>query len=149
MMKFFNELKNSVDKILAILQQKREPAPVLTSDLMRSILGSIKIDDIQEPEFANTEEKTVYLAEAVAALRRFIEPRCKKLIAQQKDFLADQAEGQQVIFGRGSMNGIKLVLESFEKDLIEYQELTKPPEPFDRHKILNALGADEYQKGRE
>jgi hypothetical protein len=112
-------LCEKVDNLSGILSKKEE---VTSVSLMRRILGSIDVSDEPNEEVFNNR--------AGAIFKDVIEPKLKRMAREQERFTAAEAANwDQAMFGRGTLNGIELVREEFEKAYSVYSESTKPPEP--------------------
>ena len=98
--------------------------------LNRKQLGCIDLSDIKEPKEENKKKER---NAKIASDFRYIEPAIKKLIIAQQEFMANQCENEsQLLFGRGSMNGLALVLEELKNYKSEHEEDTKPKDNFDK-----------------
>ena len=100
----------------------------------RHQLGSIDLSDIKE-ELTENEQKERNAN--IANSYKYIEPTIKKLLIAQQEFMAKQCENEnQLLFGRGSINGIAVVLEELRSYKLAHEELTKPQEKFDKHEVF-------------
>lgn len=82
--------------------------------LQRHLLGSIDLSDIEEKELSESERKA-YCAAIFAAFPR-LEKDIKKLQYEQLVFQANTAENwEQVLFGRGTFNGLDLILDLWRR----------------------------------
>lgn len=105
--------------VYALLFEKQ---PEITSvSLMREILGSIDLSEEPNEEVFNNR--------AGAIFKDVIEPKLKKMAREQERFTAAEAANwDQAMFGRGTLNGIELVREEFEKAFSAYQQSLQPVE---------------------
>jgi len=100
----------------------------------RHQLGSIDLPDIKE-ELTENEQKERNAN--IANSYKYIEPTIKKLLIAQQEFMAKQCENEnQLLFGRGSINGIAVVLEELRSYKLAHEEETKPQEKFDEHEVF-------------
>jgi len=103
--------------------------------LNREQLGSLELDLAGTTGLSEDEIKERNAA--VSSNFKIIELTIKRLLIAQQEFMANQCENEkQLLFGRGSINGISLVLEKFKKYKSQHDELTKPSEEFNPHKII-------------
>ena len=113
-----------------------------SSELIRHKLGSIDLPDI-ENKIMSTQERMEYCGKVALNFKTVIEPEIKKMIKLQEEWMAEKSDGvQQFDIGRGTINGLLLVLEKFEKDYsdyIQYLEDEKNKGKFDKDKILGKL----------
>lgn len=110
-----------------------------TTDLLRHQLGSINLKDVRDKKELTENERKNYVAN-VAASFKLIESDIKELIIAQEEFIATQATSwDQVLVGRGSINGLYLLLEKYEKAFLEHQDNIKPKDEFNPHAIIPEL----------
>ena len=157
MIKFFKELKQNILTLLQrsgfmsdqladiydLLKNKTEAIP--TAPLLvvaRHTLGSIDVSDIEDPDKQSDEDYLSYCARA-AQFYDLLEKEAKYMVKLQHDYWFTQAEGEsQMMFGRGTSNGIQLMLDRFEKLKNIYIDKTKieeKPEIGSREDILASL----------
>lgn len=125
--KYFEELRKGIESLHELLSKKE---PEITSvSLMRHILGSIDLSQESNDEVFNNR--------AGAIFKDVIEPKLNKMAREQERFTAAEAANwDQAMFGRGTLNGIELVREEFEKAYAVYQQSNQLPEPFDKQNPL-------------
>lgn len=118
--RYFEELKNEIASLRELLTKKE---PEITSvSLMRRILGSIDISEEPTAEVFNNRVGAIF--------KDVIEPVLKRMAREQERFTAAEAANwDQAMFGRGTLNGIELVREEFEKAYNAHLEANKQPEP--------------------
>jgi len=69
-----------------------------------------------------------------------LEKDIKKFMREQLMYSSNQAENwEQVIFGRGTFNGMALLLEYWKQINNKHISDTKEKESFDKHKIINEI----------
>jgi hypothetical protein len=74
------------------------------------------------------------------AIYDIVKARWDKRIREQERFTtAEAANWDQAIFGRGTLNGIELVLEDFKTVNAAWKQANLPPEPFDKQNPLPEL----------
>lgn len=116
--------------------KKKENSSIM---LMRHLLGSISLDDIEADEEMTEEERKDYCA-AISAVFPRIEKDIKKFLHVQLMYSANQAEDwEKVIFGRGTFNGLALLLAYWGKAHLEYTEKGKSKEEFDKHSVMGEI----------
>jgi hypothetical protein len=132
--KKLNDLSSEiVGLILALNNRAKKENEDLSLAFMRKVLGSIDLTNIPEITHPDHEDKKEYLAKITSVVFPIVESRIKTLINHQKDFIANEASCMdQIWFARGSINGLSLVLESFEKDRSEFNDMSKPKENIER-----------------
>jgi hypothetical protein len=106
---------------------------------MRNILGSIDLSDVEaEKEMSKTERES-YCAQ-IFAVFPILEKDIKQMLFQQLMFSSNNAENwEQVVFGRGTFNGMDLLLEKWKKASLEYEEKNKNKEEINIHNPLPEL----------
>ena len=73
----------------------------------------------------------------IASDYKILERIVAEYIKEQKDFMANQCEnGQQLLFSRGTVNGISLLGEAFTSFKGQHDEITKPKENYNPNKIF-------------
>lgn len=99
--------------------------------LNKNQLGSIDLSDVRDKELSENEIKKRNAN--IANSYKYIEPTIKKLLIAQQEFIANRCENEnQLLFGRGSINGISVVLEELRSYKLAHEEDTKPQEKFDK-----------------
>ena len=98
----------------------------------REQLGSIS--SIEENLTENeTKDRNARIASNYKMLERIV----AEYIKEQKDFLANQCENEnQLLFSRGTINGLYLISEAFKSYKGQHDEITKSPEQFNPHKVI-------------
>lgn len=110
-----------------------------TLKLQRHLLGSIHLSDVEQSEEITEEERKVYCSVIYAVYPR-LEKDIKQFLHQQLMFSANSAETwEQVIFGRGSFNGLSLLLEHWQKASSEHMAHAKKEDDFDEHNPLSEV----------
>ena len=100
--------------------------------LNRSQLGSIDFSDTKLTEMQKVE-RNAKIAADYKLLSRIVEDFLK----EQKDFIANQCENEsQLLFSRGTVNGISLLGEAFTSFKGQHDEITKPKENYNPNKIF-------------
>lgn len=85
-----------------------------TIRLQRNLLGSIDLSDVPEEKEQTEEERRDYCAAIWAVFPR-LEKDLKRFMLEQLMFSANEADTwERVIFGRGSFNGMALLLERWK-----------------------------------
>lgn len=138
------DLYDSVPKNQKTILDKEES--LLT--VARHTLGSIDLVDLEDPTPKGEDDFIAYTAQA-AQFYDFFEKEAMRAIKMQHDWWFTNAENwDQTMFGRGTSNGIQLILDRIKelKDL-HIQKLKKEEEPKagSRESILARLqvGSDE------
>lgn len=122
--KDFEALQDEIGKLRVALEFKQDYG-FLSVALMRELLGSIDVGEEVNPEVFNNR--------AGAIFKDVVEPKLKQMAREQERFTAAEAANwEQALFGRGTLNGIELVREEFEKAYGVYQQATQPKEQFDK-----------------
>lgn len=112
-------ISSKLDEVRHLLEPKQEQP---TSDsLMRRILGSIDLSEEPNDEVFNNR---------VGSIFEIIEPKLRKMAREQERFTtAESADWGQVLFGRGTLNGIELVIEELKKAHVVYLATHNPTPP--------------------
>jgi len=106
-------------------------------ELLRHELGSIDLSDIKKEEL-NESERKEYCASISAVFPR-IEKDIKKFLYEQLMFSANQAEDwDRVIFGRGTFNGMDILLNFWKIAHLEHSA-KEPKEEFDKSSPVGEL----------
>lgn len=106
-------------------------------ELQRHILGSVDLVDLVDT-LESEQERKDYCA-AIFAVYPRIEKDLKRFMHTQLLFSSMQAETwEQTLFGRGTFNGLSLVLEHWRKAQAEHIE-SVTPEPFDKTMPLSEV----------
>ena len=91
-----------------------------TIKLQRNLLGSIDIEDLEDKEMTDEERKD-YCA-AIFAVYPRLEKDLKRFLHTQLMFSSNEADTwEKVIFGRGTFNGIALLLEYWKIAASEFE----------------------------
>jgi len=122
----------------AMLKGDAEPDKKAVA-LIRHLLGSVDLDDIELNDMAPDERKE-YVGKATAAYQGTIKQEGKRLLKAQEEFVARQAEPFNLLFARGTVNGITLFMEIYEDMQIEHRENNKQPEKFNARAMFPELG---------
>jgi len=110
-----------------------------SAELLRNLLGSIDLSDISELEKAELSNEEFLERAAIANefYKNHFEKVLKLLIQKQFEWIGTQTQGsEQLMFGRGTINGLFLVQGWFEdqfKGLAQHQEDNKPQKPIYGH----------------
>ena len=106
-----------------------------TLTLLKHQLGSIDLKDLEMGDMSESERKE-YVA-SINAIYPRLEKDTKKMLHEQLMFMSTEAENwDQIIFGRGTFNGIDLLLNHWKKASNEHEERLKPEDKFDRHELM-------------
>lgn len=106
-------------------------------EVIRHELASIDLSDIEEKEMTENERKE-YIA-AISAVFPRLEKDIKRFLYEQLMFIANQAQDMnQISFGRGTFNGMDILLNFWKKAHIEHT-VKEPKEEFDKHDVVGEL----------
>lgn len=99
----------------------------------RSFLGSIDKDQVQYIKGMSISEHDEHVGSISSIYqKRAFSLELNSLMDSQVYWMGEQADGdRQHLFGKGTLNGIQLVLERFQLLDSESRERTKPKEKFD------------------
>lgn len=110
-----------------------------TIELQRHLLGSIDLSDVEDAKELSEEEKRARV-DIIGAAFPFIERDIKKFLYEQLMFSSNQAlDWEQVLVGRGTFNGMDLLLEHWKKDRVEFLAKATPKEEFDEHNPVGEI----------
>ncbi len=104
----------------------------------RHQIGSIDLADIIDVDALKPSDKKIYLQEAeVLWSNPVFQNETKKIIRLQLEFIGMNAEYfEQMLVGRGTINGCDLLRERIEKLHLEYKDSTQSTEEkFDEFEI--------------
>jgi len=107
---------------------------IKTTDLvlMRHLLGSIDLADVEEEKEMSENERKDYCATISAVFPR-LEKDIKKFLHAQLMFSANQAEDwEKVVFGRGTFNGIDILYQHWKQAHMEHTAKGQKDEPEDK-----------------
>ena len=113
----------------------KEVERVVTYDLVRKAILSVDRGNIRyvkamgEPEYA---EHLSHIARCFTSPGFQVE--IDSLIDTQVYYMAEQS--QDLSFDRGTINGMRIVLERFEKLAAEHKKRTQPKEEFEKNEIF-------------
>ena len=136
---FFNnrklrDLENQVS--LLKLKLSLSEAKVSTTELIRRQLSSLNLSDFTKDDKMSESERREYVS-AISAVWPRLERDIKRFLYDQLIFTSNNSESwDQVIFGRGTFNGMDLLLNHWRKVHEEHQMNSKPKEDFDQYNPL-------------
>lgn len=106
-------------------------------EVLRHELASIDLSDIEEEDMTESE-RTEYVA-AISAVFPRLEKDIKKFLHAQLMFVSNNAQDMnQVSFGRGTFNGMVLLLENWKRAHEEHT-VKEPKEEFGKHDVVGEL----------
>ena len=138
------------EKLKKEIEELKKKPEVSLADLMRDNLGlavldfnTVKEDGIP-PHFLDTDKKDLrelYINQLAQIYQlEVFHAMCKNHIDTQGNYSFRNADGDlQMLAGRMSVNGIRLIQKDVEKGFIEYQEGRKPPEEFDEFETTEGI----------
>lgn len=104
--------------------------------LLRNQLGSVDLSDVEEE--MTEQERKEYVA-AISAVFPRIEKDIKKFLYDQLLFMSNKSENwDHVLFGRGTFNGMSILLEHWKIAHVEHTSNSKE-KPFNKTNILPEL----------
>lgn len=107
--------------------------------LIRHQLGSVDLSDVATDEEMLESERKEYCA-AISAVFPRLERDIKKFIYEQIVFMArGSADWNQVMFGRGTVNGFDLLLDHWRLAHNENMEKSQPKN-FDKNSPIGEVG---------
>lgn len=109
----------------------------LSANMMRHLLSSINLDDarINKPVAGN--ELREHNARISALYAGSVEISLKKLIVAQEEYGIRMANNANLMFARGTLNGIMLIDEMFKDAIREHEASRKDTEPEDKHSMFS------------
>lgn len=100
---------------------------------MRHLLATIDLANAQEDEKDMSEQDRKSYCGAIYSVFSYIEKDIKRLLYKQLMFASNNAENwEQVVFARGTFNGIDILLEKWRMAAKEHEDSlkeTKPEQP--------------------
>ncbi len=124
----------------------------LTADVTRRMLGSVTLEDARHAKPMREDRIRAFEVHMGAIFKDFVEPRLTRLLIAQQELMSLGSEEMrqlhrsvrdQIVYGRGSINGIMLVYEEFREAFDAYMSRSSGTEPFDKYKLFPELYADE------
>lgn len=110
MLKFIKDIEEIKEKL------SLTPEVPTVGDLTRHQLGSIDLTDFESLLPQNEEERKAYVRYIASGFKPHLSPVGKKLIQAQLEFLGKEAiDWEKSLFAKGTLNGIMLLYEEFEK----------------------------------
>ncbi len=107
----------------------------LSVRLIRHQLGSIDLSD-REPIRLEGEARETYLAR-LSSTYEIYKNELDKLLVTQEQYMGRQVEDEkQLMFARGTVNGIMLVMDIFDGYMEEYKAINSGRKPFDKKKLF-------------
>lgn len=104
----------------------KEKVDELSLALIRHLLGSIDLSDVKEDEKEISKEERKSYCAAIFAVWPRLEKDIKELLHRQLMFVCNEAETwEQVIFGRGTFNGIDLLYKLWKAAATEFEATPK------------------------
>lgn len=122
---------------MAFKKNKKKTFSEKVTDLNRHELGSIDLSDRLVIPNLKGESRMNYLRSAELVFNNeSFKNEIKALVQAQLEFIANETTSfEQVLVGRGTLNGLFILEEVFEKYHNEFIELTKRPEDFDPFEV--------------
>lgn len=110
-------------------------------ELLRHLLGSIDFSDVEDEEKEMSETERREYCSAIFAVWPRLEKDIKKFLHTQLMFSSNEADTwERVIFGRGTFNGLDLLLEHWRKAKTEYEALPKEDKKdFDKNNPISEI----------
>lgn len=102
---------------------------------------AVKRNDLEDIRNMDESEKKAHVADIAEIYnKKAFGKELESLVSQQVYFIAERALGQnQLDFGRGTINGIRLVQERFGDLHAEHAERSKPDEPFNPYELFEKI----------
>lgn len=98
----------------------------LSIKLIRHLLGSIDLSDVDEEEKDMSETERKEYCAAIFAIWPRLKKDLKKMLYTQLMFSSNEAETwERVVFGRGTFNGLDLMYDKWEKAATEFESMPK------------------------
>ena len=118
--------------------KESEPVKEMTIALQRNLLGSIDLSDIEDKE-ESEEERRAYCSAIFAVFPR-LEKDLKRFMMEQLLFSSNNAETwEQVLFGRGSYNGLSLVYDYWKTVQAEHISNSEKKEDFNKSSPIGEI----------
>ena len=117
----------------------KEPKPIEpTIALQRKLLASIDLSNIENKE-ESEQDRRDYCSAMFAVYPR-LEKTIKKFLHEQLLYSSNQADTwERVLFGRGTYNGLALLLEEFERASKEHEANSKHEDKFDKSNPIGEI----------
>ena len=128
----FNKIKSFFQRIE--IRPEYIYLPVKDIDLMREQLGSIKLSDTEEE--MTEQERREYCAAIFAVYPRLEKDIKRFLYKQLEESIARAETWEQVIFGKGTFNGMVYLMEKWKQANDEHIASVPPGTKFNPHNPL-------------
>lgn len=136
------EIDHRIDKFLE--SELKRTFLENTRKVMRHAIGSVDLNDLPKVELSESEQRN-YNAR-VSSTFDIVEKAFKKLLRAQMEFMAgggeiySNDEKMQIVFGRGTVNGLSLLYEELREAHVKHIAASTPAEPVgDTHKLFPDL----------
>ncbi|MCK9370263.1 hypothetical protein M0R04_10185 [Candidatus Dojkabacteria bacterium] len=138
-MQIFKDIK----EILSLVRKPKviEIKPEI-SDLTRHQLSSIDLKDFEKLLPQNEAERKAYIQYVASGFKSYLDPLFKKLIQAQLEFIGhDATDWDKVNFSRGTLNGLTLIKDEFEKCFAEHIQdfMDANTKPIDKSQTIGDL----------
>jgi hypothetical protein len=111
----------------------------LSLKAIRHLLASVDLSDLEEPKDMSEQERKTYCAQ-IFAVFPILEKDIKRFLYSQLMFVCNEASNMdEVSFGRGTFNGMDLLLEHWKKASSEYEAIPKEEMGFDKNKVIGEI----------
>lgn len=104
-------------------------------DFIRHGLGSVDLTDLKSDK--TEQEQKDHDAQVSSVFKSSLEPVIKSLIVVQEQWIARNAKNEiEMAFGRGTLNGLLLLLEDFQASHARTQDANQPKGAFDEKNLF-------------
>ena len=113
----------------------------MTDDLklIRHTLGSIDLSEVEDEKEMSEAERQAYVASIHAVWPR-LSRDIRRFMLHQLMFNSKEAETwEQVLFGRGVLDGMAQVYNHWQIAHLEHQEINKTDDGFDKHSVVGEI----------
>ena len=137
---FISKIKLALREVLDERDNNLKPVDI-SVDLMRELLGTKSFSRDVRP--MDGEARKNYVAR-IAASWPDLDKDTDLMIAVQEQNMGRRVNNQdELMFGRGTINGIMLIKDYYEDRYNEHKANTKPEEKFDPSKLFPTVAEEE------
>jgi len=131
---------DEIRKLNQHIEQLQKDLTPLSVSLIRHLLGTVDLKDVRGKETEmSPEERKNYVAR-LSSNWDIVEKKIMRLIVAQEEYMARMTENQeQLMLGRGTINGLFLIHEELEQAFKEHMLNSSPVESFDKRKLFSEI----------
>lgn len=125
--------KTELDNAITSIEVATFSKDKLMNDLIQKELGSILVGDVDFFIKLDDTQRREFCQSISAIWNDKLKVTIESYIEKQKDFIVKQALDHQIVFAKGTINGMYLLYDFFEQCHKEHKANIMPKESFDKH----------------